>query len=60
LVTDIGETTNVAQENPDRLRDMATRLDQQLKDKNAQFATIKATGKPIPYPLEALSSRIEN
>ena len=60
LAADIGETTNVASENPDRLRDMATRLDRQLKDKNAQFATVKATGKPIPYPLAAFSSQTDN
>lgn len=60
LATDIGETTNLASKHPDRLRDMATRLDQQLKDKNAQFATVKSTGKPIPYPLAAFSSQTNN
>lgn len=59
LASDIGENTNVASKYPDRLRNMATRLDRQLRDKKAQFATVKATGKPIPFPLEALKAQLE-
>lgn len=59
LASDIGESNNVADENPDRLRELAMRLTQQLKDKEAQFATIKETGRPVPFPLEILDSQVE-
>lgn len=60
LADDIGESINVADENPVRLRDLATRLTRQLKDKGAEFATIKATGEPIPYPADVLLSQTED
>jgi len=54
LSTDIGEKTNLADQHPDRLYDMAKRLTRQLKEKEAHFALIKEAGKPIPFPDEAL------
>lgn len=54
LANDIGESINLADKNPHRLKDMAMRLTRQLKEKGAQFATIKETGKPIPFPDEVL------
>ncbi|MFT5299990.1 MAG: arylsulfatase A-like enzyme [Mariniblastus sp.] len=57
LVNDIGESINVADKHPDRLHDLATRLTRQLKEKGAQFATIQATGDPVPYPADVLASQ---
>jgi arylsulfatase A-like enzyme len=59
LANDIGEKTNLASKHPDRLRDMAKRLTTQLKEKKAQFATIKESGKPIPFPDEALNPQLK-
>ena len=57
LANDIGERTNLAKKHPGRLRDMANRLTRQLKEKDAQFATIREIGKAIPNPDEVLASK---
>lgn len=57
LKEDIGEATNVAGKNPERVRDFAARLTRQLKEKGARFATFKESGKAIPYPDEVLESK---
>ncbi len=56
LAEDIGESLNVADENPALVRDLTMRLTEQLKEKGAQFATINATGQPVPFPAEVLAS----
>jgi arylsulfatase A-like enzyme len=56
LSSDISEKTNLADKNPERLREMATRLTWQLKDKEAQFSRIKKTGKSVPYPIDLIVS----
>ena len=58
LADDIGETTNLADEHPEILRDMVQRLTRQLQDKGAQFATIKATGRPdLRSPTKSSAAR---
>ena len=55
---DIGEAHNLADENADKLREMAGVLSNQLKDRNAQMPVDKKTGKPVEYPI-ALFKAIE-
>ena len=56
LSSDISEKTNLADKNPERLREMATRLTWQLKDKEAQFSRFKKSGKTVPYPIDLIVS----
>ncbi len=60
LANDIGESINVAGEHPALVRDLAMRLTRQLKDKSAQFATVSATGRRVPYPAEVLATAATN
>ena len=54
LKNDIGESTDLSQKEPGKLAKMATLLTQKLKEKNAQLAIYKNTGKQVPYPSEIL------
>jgi arylsulfatase A-like enzyme len=51
---DIGETNNLAETNPEKVKELATRLGAYLRDVEADRPTLKATGKPVPWPDETL------
>jgi arylsulfatase A-like enzyme len=57
LAHDLGETTNLAVGNPDRVRALAARLTQHLVSAGAQMPTVKATGRVVPWPAEAAAGR---
>lgn len=59
LKSDIGETKNVIDENPDVVWDLATVLTIHLKEVKAQMPQDKATGKQVEYPIELLSNAEE-
>jgi len=50
---DLGETTNLADKNPDKVRALAARLTQHLVSVGAQMPTEKATGRAVAWPSEA-------
>lgn len=52
LRNDIGERNNVAKKNPKLVKQLASRLGQRLRSYNASMPTVRATGKPVPYPDE--------
>jgi arylsulfatase A-like enzyme len=54
--SDLGESRDLAKENPGRVADMARRLTERLRAENALMPVDKATGKPIEFPREALDS----
>ena len=54
LRNDIGETRNVAPQEPKRVKKMARRLSDYLRSVNAQRPTYKATGQLAPWPDEKL------
>ncbi|MBD8489491.1 sulfatase [Echinicola sp. CAU 1574] len=54
LNDDIGESTDLSEKELDRTMEMAQLMTKLLKDTDAQMPTIKATGKPVPYPSELL------
>jgi arylsulfatase A-like enzyme len=56
LAHDLGETTNLAAKNPDRVRALAARLTQHLISAGAQMPTDKATGRAVPWPSEAAAA----
>lgn len=52
LKDDIGEHQNLAEKNPEKLKDLAVSFTKKLKDMNAQMPTFKKTGKMVPWPDE--------
>lgn len=50
LVNDIGETTNLADKEPAKLKKLADSLRGYLQEVNAQMPAVKATGNPVPMP----------
>ena len=53
---DIGETNNVAAQNSRLVKKMATRLSQYLSEVEAQMPVVKATGTPVPMPVQVISN----
>jgi arylsulfatase A-like enzyme len=53
LAHDLGETTNLAEGQPEKVRALAARLTQHLVSAGAQMPTDKATGRAVPWPSEA-------
>ncbi len=51
LTSDIGETKDLATEQPKRLRKLAKRLQQEMLGMNAQWPVDRKTGKPDPLQL---------
>jgi arylsulfatase A-like enzyme len=49
---DIGETNNLAAENPGKVKSMAKSLGEYLRNANAHRPVIKSTGLPVPWPDE--------
>ena len=54
LAEDLGETKNLAAQNPERTAALAKVLTSELKRHNGQMSIVKATGKPVPMPSEAV------
>ena len=52
LKDDIGENHNLGKENAKKMKKMAHLLTLELKKRNAQMPSFKATGQQIPYPDE--------
>ena len=55
LADDLSETKNLATAEPKRVRDMAGELTQILKQHRAPMPIVKATGKPVSFPAEAIT-----
>lgn len=52
LETDLGEQNNLATKYPAKVKELATLLTKELKNRNAPMPTYKATGKRVPWPDE--------
>ncbi len=55
LARDLGETTNLAAKEPARAREMAAELTALLNQHHSPMPIVKATGKPVPLPAQAMS-----
>ena len=58
LKDDIGETKNLTEENPEKLKDLATTLANHLKAVKAQMPTDRETGEVVPFPDELVKTEI--
>ena len=58
LADDLSEQHNLAGEQPEKLREMAKDMTRNLKERDAQMPTIRATGKPVPMPDEVAKANI--
>jgi len=54
LKTDIGETKNLVESNPEKLKELATTLTNYLKSVDVQMPSYKLTGELVPYPIAVL------
>ena len=54
LREDIGEKTNLAEKQPEKLRELAESLTDHLRAVNARMTVDKATGNPVTYPSVSL------
>jgi len=54
VVEDISETRNLAQENPEKVKELAKILGDYLREAGGQMTIVKDTGKPVPFPDEVL------
>jgi arylsulfatase A-like enzyme len=54
LAHDLSETNNLAATNPDRASELAAELSQILQQHSAPMPTVKATGRPVLMPSQAL------
>lgn len=54
LADDIGETKNLATDQPAKAKELAARLMALLKERGAQMPLDKRTGQPVPLPGEAI------
>lgn len=53
LGQDLGETRNLASQEPQRVRELASRLSSFLRERKAAMPLVKATGKAVPLPDQA-------
>jgi arylsulfatase A-like enzyme len=58
LKNDIGEQTDLAASNPQKVKELASLFTKQLKQWNVQWPVFKATGKQVPWPDEIVSKQI--
>lgn len=56
LKADLGETTDLAAKHPKRVKALATKLGQRLRQWEAPMPLFKSTGKPVPMPDEVPQS----
>ncbi|CAG4989963.1 Arylsulfatase [Dyadobacter sp. CECT 9275] len=54
LKMDIGETSDIASQNPVRVKELAALFTKQLRKYDVQWPVFKSTGKPVPWPDEVL------
>jgi arylsulfatase A-like enzyme len=54
LSTDLGEQHNLAEREPELLKELASALTSYLQDCQAPMPVVKKTGLPVPMPIEAL------
>lgn len=54
LAEDLSERNNLADQQREVLQMMAKAMGDKLRDYDAQMPTVRATGKPLPYPEELL------
>ncbi len=59
LAADIGETTNLLEEHPEKAKELSKTLSDYLKDVDAQMPIDKATGEKVEYPIEIFSTKAE-
>lgn len=52
LRNNLGETTNLATEEPERTRQLAKELSDFLKSRGAALPRLRGTGQPVPWPDE--------
>ncbi|MGE4333492.1 MAG: sulfatase, partial [Macellibacteroides sp.] len=52
LKDDLGEATNLALTNPEKVNELSTKLGKFLRKSGGQRPSFKATGKPAPWPDE--------
>ena len=52
LIEDIGESTNLFDDQPQKAEELALVLSEHLKSVDAQMPIDKKTGAPVPYPIE--------
>ncbi len=55
LKNDIGESVNLAEENPGKASELATVLTAYLQESNAQMPSLKSAGTQVPYPGQILN-----
>lgn len=58
LRDDLGETNNLVNEKPEKLKELAMVLTDYLKKYNAPMPVIKATNDPVPWPIDALNNNL--
>ena len=54
LRDDIGEQNDLSAQNPEKVLELAEKLTTHLKATKADRPSVKATGMPVPYPIELL------
>jgi len=54
LSDDLGEARNLAQQAPERVRPLALELTRYLQQHSAPMPAETATGRPVPWPIDAL------
>ena len=57
LAEDLSEKNNIADQNPEKLAEMAQIMTAELKAKEALMPTFRATGEAIPYPDQLVNCR---
>ena len=55
LADDLGETTNLADHEPDRVRELARELSDILQKHRSPMPLVTATGRTVPLPVEVLN-----
>jgi len=49
---DIGEENNLAKKNPEKVKELAAKLGQHLREVDAMRPAFKESGEPVPWPDE--------
>jgi arylsulfatase A-like enzyme len=54
ITEDIGETVNLAESEPEKVKELAVKLGTYLRSVGADRPSLKATGQPVPWPDEVI------
>ena len=54
ITEDIGETHNLAESEPEKVKELAVKLGTYLRSVGADRPSLKATGQPVPWPDEVI------